>query len=106
MHPHAFVNIIATEKAEQNRAAADPWTIIHFSAGLAFGLMNIPLRWAVAASVFYELAEQVFERREWGQQLFATSGPESVPNAIVDTAVLVAGHRLGALWNETGDRTG
>lgn len=94
---------IATHKAEQNRAAVDPWTAVHFTTGLALGLMNIPLRWALGASVAYELAEQVFERREWGQKFFQTHGPESVPNAIVDSVVLYAGHRLGRMWNRTGE---
>lgn len=95
------MNIIATHKAQQNRAAVDPWTAVHLSAGLAFGLMDIPLRGALGASVAYELAEQIFERHEWGKAFFKTHGPESVPNAIVDSIVFYAGHRLGRMWNRT-----
>jgi hypothetical protein len=97
--------LIAREKSEQNEAAVDPWTVVHLAAGLAFGLMNVPLRYAVIASAAYEIAEQVFERYEWGRELFETSGPESAPNAAVDVMVLVAGHRLGQLWNATGPAT-
>lgn len=69
----------------------DPWTLVHFSAGLAMSLMDIPLRWAGLASAVYETAEQVFERRRWGQDLFKTSSPESLPNAAVDFGIFVAG---------------
>ena len=94
------MKVIATRKSEQNRAAVDPWTVVHLSTGLAFGLMNVPARWAVGASVAYECAEQVFERHEWGQEFFDVHGPESLPNALVDSAVFVAGYRLGRMWNE------
>lgn len=102
----AAMNIIATRKAEQNRAAADPWTVIHFAAGLALGLMDVPLRWALAASAGYEVVEQVAERKEWGKSFFRTSGPESLPNAAVDMVILVAGHRLGRAWNATDPARG
>ena len=59
--------VLATQKADQNRAAFDPWTAVHLSAGLALGLTDVPRRWALAASVAYEVAEQVFERRDWGK---------------------------------------
>lgn len=94
------MKFIATEKSDQNRAALDPWTAVHFSTGLALGLIEVPRRWALMASVVYELAEQAFERREWGQAFFDVSGPESLPNALVDTGVFLAGHRLGRKWNE------
>lgn len=97
------MKIVGTRKAHQNQAAIDPWTVVHLSTGLAMGLMNIPLRWAVGASVAYEAAEQVFERYEWGQELFQTSGPESVSNAVMDTVVFAAGHWLGQRWNATAD---
>ena len=95
------MKLIASGKAEQNTAAIDPWTVVHFAAGLAFGLMDVKLKHAFAASVTYEIAEQVFERFEWGKDLFETNGPETLPNALVDSAVYVAGHRLGRMWNGT-----
>ena len=95
------MKLLATRKPEQNTAAVDPWTAVHFSAGLAMGLINLPLRTAVVASLAYELLEQYFERRGWGNEIFETSGPESFPNVVIDVAVMVAGHRLGRRWNET-----
>lgn len=91
---------IATRKPEQNSAALDPWTVVHLSAGLAFGLMNVPSRWAVGAAVVYEVGEQWAERRAWGKRFFDTQGPEVLPNAIVDTLIFMVGHRLGELWND------
>jgi hypothetical protein len=93
------MKILATRKSEQNRTAADPWTAVHLSAGLALGLMGVPLRYALAAALAYEVAEQVFERRAWGQAFFLTSGPEVLANAVVDAAVFAAGHWLGKGWN-------
>lgn len=95
------MKIIATTKSEQNRMPVDPWTAVHIGAGLAFGLMNVPRAWAAGAAIGYEVAEQVFERYEWGKTLFATSGPEVISNAVVDTVVFMAAHRLGELWNAT-----
>jgi hypothetical protein len=96
------MEIVATEKREQNRAIVDPWTAVHFGAGLALGLMNAPMRSSIAAAVAYELVEQYFERIEMGKELFDTTGPESLPNLILDLAVFAAGHRLGQMWNRTG----
>ena len=95
------MKILATEKREQNQAVVDPWTVVHFGIGLALGLMNAPLRASLAAAVVYEIVEQYVERSEAGQELFDTSGPEVVPNAIIDLVVLAAGHQLGKMWNET-----
>lgn len=103
VRPLRAMKIIAREKSEQNQAAVDPWTAVHLAAGLAAGLMNVPLAAAMAASVGYEIAEQFFERKRWGQELFETSGPESPGNAVVDTAMFFAGHVLGRLWNQTGE---
>ncbi len=96
------MKIVATEKAEQNQAALDPWTAVHFGSGLAMGLMDLPLGSSLALAVAYEAAEQAFERREWGRALFVTAGPESISNAMVDMAALALGHWLGRLWNRTG----
>lgn len=98
------MRLFATRKDHQNRAAVDPWTIVHFGTGLAAGLMEIPAPIAAGAAVGYEIVEQLFERHDVGQALFETSGPESVANAIVDVVVFLAGYRLGRWWNATGKR--
>jgi hypothetical protein len=90
---------IAMRKPEQNLAAVDPWTLVHFSTGLALGLIRTPFREAMLLSVAYELAEQVFERSKCGKAFFEVHGPESIPNAIVDLVVLSLGHHLGQMWN-------
>lgn len=95
------MHIVATRKAQQNLAALDPWTAVHLSTGLALGLTEFPVRWAMVAAVVYEVAEQWVERRDFGQELFETSAPESVPNAIVDLVAFLAGHHLGRMWNRT-----
>lgn len=74
---------------------------MHFSTGLALGLIDVPIRWALTTAVAYEVVEQIFERHERGKRFFKTSGPEVVPNAMVDTAVFALGHWLGRKWNGT-----
>ena len=96
------VQVLATEKAHQNHAIVDPWTVVHFSTGLAMGLMDLPLRECVAAALAYEAVEQVVERQNWGKDLFKTSGPETFLNAAMDMGALAVGHWLGNLWNRTG----
>ena len=96
------MKIVATEKAEQNRAVVDPWTVVHFASGLALGLVNQPLRWWLPVAATYEVLEHYFEASDVGQEVFDTSGPEIVPNAVLDLLVFAAGHQLGRLWNRTG----
>jgi hypothetical protein len=95
------MKIIATKKREQNRAIVDPWTAVHLASGLALGLVSAPLRWWLPLAAAYEVVEHFVEDSEVGQQIFETSGPEVVPNAIVDLLAFAAGHQLGRLWNRT-----
>jgi hypothetical protein len=95
------MKIVATEKADQNKSVADPWTFVHFAAGLALGLVNAPLRWSLPIAAAYEVLEHFVERSETGQELFDTSGPEVIPNAVLDVAVFAMGHELGRRWNRT-----
>lgn len=97
------MRVVATAKPHQNRVPVDPWTLVHFAAGLALGLMDAPFTPAMAAAVAYEGAEQVLERRDWGKALFRTSGPEILANSLVDVLVFAAGHRMGQWWNATGE---
>lgn len=95
------MKLLATRKDEQNDAVTDPWTVVHFSTGLALGLMNAPFRASFLVAVGYEIVEQFVERRRWGQELFDISGPESVSNAALDVAVFALGHRAGQRWNRS-----
>lgn len=98
------MKILATHKGEQNRAAVDPWTVVHFGAGLALGLVGASRWWSLGLAAGYEVVEQALERRRVGQEFFKTSGPEAAPNAVVDLTVFTLGHELGRRWNETGRR--
>ena len=95
------MKLIATSKTDQNKTVVDPWTVVHFAAGLASGLMDAPLRVTLPVAILYELLEQELESRELGRELFETQGPESIPNAVTDVAVFTLGHVLGQRWNET-----
>jgi hypothetical protein len=95
------MKIVATRKAEQNRAVIDPWTAVHFAAGLAAGLMELPLKVVLPLATAYELVEHWVEDEEFGQDLFETQGPEKVPNSIFDLAIFAVGHELGRRWNRS-----
>ncbi|MDZ7780934.1 MAG: hypothetical protein U5R14_13515 [Gemmatimonadota bacterium] len=95
------MKLIATQKQEQNHAMIDPWTVVHFSTGLAAGLLGVPRRLSHPAAVAYELVEQYMERQKWGREFFETHRHESVPNAVVDVVVFAVGHYLGEAWNDT-----
>ena len=92
---------VATKKAEQNKRPVDPWTVVHFSTGLAAGLIEMDEMKAYSLAVAYEIIEQFFERDPEGQRFFKVSRPESFGNAIVDVLVFVVGHKLGRAWNRT-----
>lgn len=94
---------LARAKRDQNQAALDPWTVVHFAAGLAAGLVDMPYKWLLTAALAYEVVEQVAERQEIGQEIFETSGPESLPNAVVDLVAVTLGHQLGRAWNRSGE---
>lgn len=96
------MKILAKNRSEQNRAAIDPWTVVHFAAGLALGLTRAPASWVAGAAVAYEVVEQVVERQEWGEDLFNVAGPESPANMVVDLAVLAGGYWLGERWSAGG----
>lgn len=95
------MRVLATKKEHQNNAALDPWTVVHFAAGMAAGLVSIPRPHALGLAVGYEVLEQWFERRKFGQEIFDAAGPEILSNAVMDVVVFAAGHHLGTLWNES-----
>ena len=49
--------LIAQNKEDQNLALIDPWTVVHFAAGLAAGLMGFSAGAALTGAVLYEVAE-------------------------------------------------
>lgn len=93
--------LIATKKSEQNQGAIDPWTVVHFSMGLAAGLMKLPFVPVMTAAVAYELIEHTFEDSEYGKEFFDISGPENGANVVVDLAVFVLGYWLADRWNRS-----
>lgn len=96
------MKIIATRKQDQNEALVDPWSAVHATSGLAFGLTGIGILGSVAAAVMYDILEQLFERSRFGQKFFQTSGPESWGNVITDLVLFTGGWYLGNRWNTSG----
>ncbi len=77
-----------------NTALIDGWTLVHIASGVAAALFRIPRTIAYSGAFAYEIVEQGVERTRWGQQLFQSSGPESLRNAASDLVVFAAGYEL------------
>lgn len=95
------MRIIAREKAEQSVALVDPWTAVHFSSGLGFGLMNVGFWPSMAVNVGYEVLEYHFQRDKRGIEFFQVSQPENPSNSVTDMLVFALGWYLGRKWNKT-----
>ena len=94
--------LVARSKADQNEAVLDPWSIVHLGAGLASGLVGIPLLPALAAATLYELVERRAETESaFVRALFKTSGPEATSNAVADVILFAVGAHLGRKWNQS-----
>ena len=96
------MNLVAWDKKDQNKALIDPWTIVHGGVGLAAGLVNIPMGWAVTAAVFYEIFEYSARHERQMRKFFVVSAPESLPNQVLDVVVLAVGVWAGHKYNEQG----
>jgi len=93
------MKLVATHKSDQNEAALDPWSIVHVGSGMAAGLLDLPFWPTMAAAVAYEFVEHQVERSELGQRFFASSGPESTANAIMDVVVFAVAYQAGRAYN-------
>lgn len=78
-----------------NVAPVDGWTAVHVAAGVAAGILRVPLGPALVGAVGYEVVEQAIERTRAGQRFFGSNGPESLANATVDVLVFGLGHAVG-----------
>ena len=94
------MNLIAANSGEQNEAVFDPWSIVHFAAGLAASLVGVSREVGFAAAVAYEAVELYGESRAEGaaRRIFLTRGPESPENIAGDLALFALGQYLGQRW--------
>ena len=83
-------------------AILDPWSIVHLGAGLAAGLVGVPLVPAILAAALYEVIERRAETESTlVRALFQTSGPEATGNAVADVVIFALGARMGRKWNRS-----
>lgn len=82
---------------DQNRTLVDQWTIVHIATGVLFARLGIGLSPAIAYALIYEILEQFVERSGAGEQLFGSTGPEAIGNALVDLAAFLGGYGLGKI---------
>jgi hypothetical protein len=95
------MRLVATRKEHQNTAVLDPWSLVHFSTGMAAGLVNVSWKVALVAAVGYEFVEQYAERHPDVKHLFGISGPETPLNAAIDVGLFMVGLHLGRNYNRS-----
>ncbi len=75
----------------QNKRFADQWSPMHVMVGAAFRLFGVSLPVTLLAHTTHEVAEQVFERSEFGRRFFRISGPENLLNSAGDLSMAALG---------------
>lgn len=90
------MTLFAFSKDQQDAALMDPWTVVHFSAGLMAGLLDISAGWTFTISTLHEL----IELRPAAMKFFKST-PESPGNVIIDMAVVMGGWWLGHKYNQS-----
>lgn len=77
---------------EINGDPVDRFTIVHFGAGAAYGLLGLPLWTAAVVGVAWEVLENPLKDRFPGA--FPHASHDTLANAAVDTAAFVGGAYL------------
>lgn len=95
------MKLFATNKGQQNESILDPWSLVHAGMGLAVGLVDIPLSWALAGSLAYEIIERPFEMADFGKNFFNVSKPENFGNRLADVVVFMIAAEAGRRWNRS-----
>lgn len=95
------MKLVAGKKSEQDISIIDPWSLVHFSAGLALGLRGTGLATTTALNVGYEAVEYVAQRTNAGATFFNQEWNENPSNMIMDILAVTAGWYLGHRWNQT-----
>lgn len=74
----------------------DRWSLVHFATGAAAAILGVPIKPAILAAVVYEITEQPILSSAAGQGFFGASGPEVLPNQILDVAFFYLGFKMFA----------
>lgn len=93
------MTIVALSKDEQDSAFVDPWTVVHFSVGLALGLLEVSAAFTMIVSTIHE----IIELRPQAMKFFKST-PESVGNVVIDMASVMGGWWLGDKYAKSGTK--
>ena len=83
------------KKYDVDTSPVDAWTVVHFGAGLAAGLVGFPLLLTLAAAMFWEAAEN-WRRPALTSEAFPHWTPEVNTNVLIDVVAAVGGWGFGA----------
>lgn len=73
-----------------NQKPVDGWTAVHVMAGIGAAAIGLPWWLAIGGAVAYEFLEHRVESDP--DNVFGTSGPEVLSNAIIDVLVFAAAY--------------
>lgn len=80
----------------QDEALTDPYTVLHFSAGLATGLGRVgTLRAVIGAAVVDYLFSKLYDTPVG---IYRKTGHEPPENKVADIAIFALGNYLGRRW--------
>lgn len=75
----------------------DPWSAVHFSAGLTTGLADVPMMQAVVFAVLTDAAIGWVTQSRSG--LLKRLDDEPAANKVIDILLFAVGNQLGRRWN-------
>lgn len=82
----------SAKPGEINGDAVDRFTLGHFAAGVLMGLGRVPMPAVVVAAIGWEFIENPLKAAYPGA--FPHASRDSIPNAVVDAAAVLAGYAL------------
>ena len=83
-------------KHKYDQAITDPYSVLHFSAGMATGLGEVGMVKALLGAVVVDFAYSKFYGKPTG--LFSKTGWEPPVNKVADVALFALGNYLGRRW--------
>lgn len=85
-------------KHKYDSALTDPYSLLHYSAGLATGLGGVAPFKAIVGAAVVDLAFSYLYQRPTG--LFRKTGHEPPLNKVADIALFALGNYMGRRWSQ------
>lgn len=90
------MNVKLYAKHPHDAALTDPYSLLHYSAGLATGLGKVPPLKAIIGAATVDLVFSYLYQRPTG--LYRKTGAEPPLNKVADIALFALGNYMGRRW--------